>query len=79
MTKLNGRIVDENNEYIKKQLIITDSKGNTINLDNFKIGHIRFEGFIFDRDTRILSLGVHDKKGLKEYLDMNGGEYSAMG
>lgn len=73
MTKLNGRIVDENNEYIKKQLIITDSKGNTINLDNFKIGHIRFEGFIFDRDTRILSLGVHDKKGLKEYLDMNGG------
>ena len=44
MTKLNGRIVDENNEYIKKQLIITDSKGNTINLDNFKIGHIRFEG-----------------------------------
>lgn len=44
-----------------------------IDLGNYKIGEVKFKGIIFDRDTRTLSLGVQDKKGLKDYLDVNGG------
>ena len=44
-----------------------------IDLSCFKIGKISFKILIFDRTPKILSLGVSDKKGLKEYLDKNGG------
>ncbi len=72
MTKLEGRIVDENNEYIRKQLRMVERDGD-IDLNKYKIGPVKFEGFIFDRESRILSLGVQDKKGLKDYLNQNGG------
>jgi len=44
-----------------------------INLGKFRIGDVRFRGVIFDRDARVLSLGVQDKMGLKTYLNNNGG------
>jgi signal transduction histidine kinase len=44
-----------------------------LDLDDFRIGTIRFELLIFDREPQILALGVTDKLGLKEYLDQNGG------
>lgn len=55
--------------------MVYDDELNTvdINLDKFSIGPVRFQGYIFDRDARILNLGVQDKRGLKEYLDRNGG------
>ena len=49
------------------------SEYRDINLSKYKIGEIRFKGYIFDREARILALGIQDKKGLKEYLDFNGG------
>jgi len=47
--------------------------GNIINLEQFKIGSITFEGYVFDRDPFVLKLGVSDKTGFKKYLDTNGG------
>lgn len=44
-----------------------------IDLKKHRIGQVRFKGHIFDRDTKILSLGVQDKLGLKRYLNSNGG------
>ena len=41
--------------------------------DNTEIGEVQFEGYIFDRDSFVLKLGVSDKQGFKEYLDSNGG------
>lgn len=41
--------------------------------DNTEIGKVKFEGYIFDRDSFVLKLGVSDKQGFKEYLDTNGG------
>lgn len=41
--------------------------------DNTEIGKVQFEGYIFDRDSFVLRLGVSDKQGFKEYLDANGG------
>lgn len=38
-----------------------------------RIGPIHFDLYIFDREPKILSLGVTDKKGLKEFLDESGG------
>lgn len=44
-----------------------------INLSPYQIGTVRFEGLMFDREAKILSLGMQDKKGFKEYLNANGG------
>ena len=41
--------------------------------DNTEIGKVKFEGYIFDRDSFVLKVGVSDKQGFKEYLDTNGG------
>jgi signal transduction histidine kinase len=45
-----------------------------INLDKHNIGEIEFEGFIFDRDLKVLNL-LEDQKvrQIKKYLDENGG------
>ena len=72
MKKVMGRSIDENDRYIKKMLFLADKEGK-INLDKYNIGPVNFEGFIFDLDSKILSLGVPDRKALREYLKMNGG------
>ena len=73
MTKLNGRVIDENGENLKNLLRMVDRKGKTINLNEYQIGTIKFEALIFDRDPRILKLGIQDKRGFCEYLNQNGG------
>ncbi len=72
MKKVNGRVVNEIDQYMKKKLLLYDGN-EEINLDKYKIGPVIFEGFIFDLDPKILALGVPDKKTLKEYLKVNGG------
>lgn len=72
MTKLRPREVAEDDEQMKKLLRMVD-KGNSVDLSKSRIGWIRFEGLIFDRDPRILALGVQDKQTLKTYLNANGG------
>jgi signal transduction histidine kinase len=42
-------------------------------IGRFEIGAIKLDLYIFDRDPQVLELGVSDKKGLKEFLDTNGG------
>lgn len=54
-------------EGLKKKIL------KDIDLSEYKIGHIKLKILIFDLDSNILSLGVEDKKGLKEYLKSNGG------
>jgi len=44
-----------------------------IDLSVYKIGKVKIKMLIFDFDSNILSLGVADKKGLKDYLKLNGG------
>lgn len=87
MEKLEGRTIFENDELVKKRLILTDLDANEINLDvdktdnlnenedekQKKIGKVIFEGHIFDRTPKILSLGIEDKRGFKEFLGSNGG------
>lgn len=73
MTKLKKRKITETDNSIKKILRMVDSKNNDINLSNFNIGPIKFTAYIFDRESKILRLGLSDIKGLKEYLDLNGG------
>ncbi len=73
MDRLQKRIVDENNEEIKKISKIVDKDNNPINNGNYKIGPIKFTAYIYDQDSKILKLGISDTKGLKEYLKINGG------
>ncbi|MCR4417763.1 MAG: ATP-binding protein [Ignavibacteria bacterium] len=73
MDRLQKRMVDENNQHIKKILKIVDKDDNPINTGNYKIGPIKFTAYIYDQDSKILKLGVNDTKGLKEYLKINGG------
>jgi signal transduction histidine kinase len=53
---------------IKKKRIIKD-----IDVSDYEIGEIKLKILIFDLDHEIVSLGVEDKKGLKDYLKLNGG------
>lgn len=76
MNKLEPRSINEKDAQIAKikRIISNRSKKETeINLDDYDIGVVQFEAIIFDLDSKTLSLGVQDKKGLKEYLKLNGG------
>lgn len=44
-----------------------------IDLSSHQIGPIKFKLLIFDRSSKILSLGLSDKKGFQDYLNQNGG------
>jgi signal transduction histidine kinase len=48
-------------------------KNYPIDLSVYKIGKVEFEFWLFDRDTAVLKAVTGDSKGLKEYLDENGG------
>ena len=63
-TRMVERVYDENTH---------KWKWDDLDLSGYKIGRIRLKVLIFDRDPKILSLGVVDKKGFREYLDSNGG------
>ena len=73
MEKLQKRIVDETDIQIKKILKMVTKDDKSIDLNNHKIGPVKFSAYIFDRETKILRLGLTDIKGLKEYLNINGG------
>ncbi|MCX6132971.1 MAG: ATP-binding protein [Ignavibacteriales bacterium] len=73
MKKLNGRSLDEKDNEIKNLLKMVDDEDEAIDLSASKMGPVTFEGVIFDRTPRVLSLGVQDKRGLRDYLNANGG------
>jgi len=76
MDKINERNVDMSCEWIQKtcRMIVKEGKKEKpINLDDYKIGRVRFKGVIFDLDTQILNLMNIERTSLKKYLDQNGG------
>ena len=76
MKKLQQRKITIDDAAAKSVARMMYKKGNgyvDIDLDKYAIGSVRLRGVIFDRDTRVLSLGVQDKMGLKKYLNTNGG------
>jgi signal transduction histidine kinase len=73
MPKLSGREIDLTDEFVSKFGELEDENGKKFSLSDFEIGDVIFEGYIFDRDTFVLRLGVSDKKGFKNYLDNNCG------
>jgi len=76
MTKLQGRTEVLENVRMVERVYDENTrklKWDDLNLSNYKIGKIRFKILIFDRDPKILSLGVTDKRGFREYLNSNGG------
>jgi signal transduction histidine kinase len=73
MDKLKNRVIKENDPSVRKRKRMVEKDNKPIDLSFFKIGRIQFKAFIFDRATHILQLGVQDKKGLKDYLNSNGG------
>lgn len=73
MTKLSPKKITENDSEISKGKKMVDIDNRVIDLSKHKIGSVKFEALIFDRSPKVLSLGVQDKQGLKEYLNENGG------
>ena len=54
--------------------IALGSAKHLINLDHHNIGPVELRLYVFDQDPKVLRLGeVHDKKGLKEFLNESGG------
>ena len=76
MTKLKERIhIQENIKIVEEEIDDKTRKKKQIPVDlsKYKIGQLKLKLLIFDKSGKILSLGVTDKKGFKEYLDINGG------
>lgn len=73
MTKLKEREVDINDSIVNNYLRIKDEKDEDINLLQYKIGKIKFKGYVFDQDAFVLKMGLSDKSGFKAYLKSNGG------
>lgn len=73
MTKLRERSAGLADPIVHNYVNITDDKEKPIDLNKYKIGSIRFKGYIFDLDTFIMKMGVSDKSGFKSYLKSNGG------
>lgn len=71
MTRIKGRKAKKREENLMP--LKDDESKKPIDITEYKIGNFSMDMMVFDRDTKILSLGVQDKKGLKEFLDFNGG------
>lgn len=66
MSRIEGR------EIINKTVLLREI-ADYPRLNNLKIGPIKIDLQIFDQDPQVLSLGVSDRKGFKEFLKHNGG------
>lgn len=73
MQKLTERSVSTTDELVKEFLTLENQDEEKISLDDYNIGQVIFEGYVFDRDAFVLRLGVSDKTGFKNYLDNNCG------
>lgn len=71
MTKVEGR---KARRFNKNAMTIMDIESKkAVDLKRYNIGKFRMDLLIFDLDANILSLGVTDRKGLKDFLRFNGG------
>lgn len=76
MKSLNERVViREHVRMVKKEEDEETGRKRMVDiaLSKEKIGEVRLKVLVFDRSSKILSLGVSDKQGLKKYLNENGG------
>ena len=77
MTKLFPRTISESDSIVETfrtiKYIQGEKEGQKLDLSAHKIGEIIFEGYVFDRDSFVMKLGVSDKSGFKKYLDKNCG------
>lgn len=77
MTKIKPREVNIDDKFVEtfKTLKYENEhrKEEVLNLSEFKIGKVVFEGYVFELDPFILKLGVSDKTGFKQYMRTNGG------
>ncbi len=76
MSELQKRQKELENIRMVEEVYNEESKNKEwvdIDLSAYRIGQVKLQLLIFDRSAKILSLGLTDKKGFKEYLDTNGG------
>lgn len=77
MTKIKPRDINIEDNLVQTFKYIKfkneNNKSEILDLSDYAIGKIIFEGYIFDQDPFVLKLGVSDKTGFKKYLKSNGG------
>ncbi|MCK4089909.1 ATP-binding protein [Acinetobacter radioresistens] len=76
LDKLSPREVDITHPLVAENKSLYEGKEKNrkpINLEEFKIGKVRFIGYIFDLDSIVMNLGITDKKGFKDILKMHTG------
>lgn len=54
-------------------LIVRSKEFPDFDTTKYNIGPVHIDLYIYDRETKIMALGVSDRKGLKTFLDENGG------
>ena len=73
MNRVEGRTIEEHG--YKFPVIREDSEDSkrTPSIADHNIGDISFKLFIFDRDPHTLSFATADRRGLRQFLNLNGG------
>ncbi len=70
-TKLDGRTEKRDNEPLQRR--VGPRKYTALDLSEHQIGKVGFDFWLFDRDPAVVRAVTDDVKGLKDYLDENGG------
>jgi signal transduction histidine kinase len=71
-----GRVVTKQHKFIRDLLKLKIDENNTpksLNLKDARIGNIRFKGYIFVLERKILKLALSEPAQLSSYLKENGG------
>ncbi len=73
MNKLYKRSINETDSKISKILNMVNKHNESINLDKYKIGRVKFSAYLLDNENKILKLGLSDADEIREYFDNCGG------
>ena len=73
MNRVEGRQVTEKDHKLPVTREEDDNSGHIISLADHEIGDVSFELFIFDLDPHTLSFATGDRRGLRQFLNQNGG------
>ena len=73
MNRVKGRNVTEKSYKLPVTREEDDSSGRILSIADHEIGDVSFELFIFDLDPHTLSFATGDRRGLRQFLNQNGG------
>jgi len=68
-SRIEGRKLPSRHMHLRR----LEPKSKLLDLNDWRIGRVDFDFYIYDREPQVLELSTSDKTGLKQFLNQNGG------